>query len=45
MRKASKMIKEKFGIFELTIQVEEYKEEMNNCNQCNVLQTNDFIPK
>jgi len=35
LRKASKLIKEKFNIFDLTIQVEEYKEEMQDCTQCN----------
>ena len=35
LRKASKLIKEKFNIFDLTIQVEEYKDEMQDCSQCN----------
>jgi len=35
LRKASKLIKEKFNIFDLTIQVEEYKDEMQDCTQCN----------
>jgi len=31
---ASREIKTRFDIYELTIQVEEYKDEMKECQQC-----------
>lgn len=34
LRKASSAIRSKFDIFELTIQVEEYRDEMKDCTQC-----------
>lgn len=34
LRQASKEIRSKFDIFELTLQVEEYKEDMQACSQC-----------
>ena len=34
LRTASSTIRAKFEVFELTIQVEEYRNEMDDCNQC-----------
>lgn len=34
LRVASGVIRNKFDIFELTIQVEEYRDEMADCKQC-----------
>ena len=31
---ASQQINDKFSIYELTLQVEEYREEMSDCEQC-----------
>lgn len=36
LRAASHAIRSKFDIFELTIQVEEYREEMADCKQCEI---------
>lgn len=34
LKSASSAIRAKFDVFELTIQVEEYRNEMDDCNQC-----------
>lgn len=34
LQKVSREIRERYDIYELTLQVEEYKEDMQNCNQC-----------
>lgn len=36
LKAASTAIRSKFDIFELTIQVEEYREEMADCKQCEI---------
>lgn len=37
LRKASQRLRSEFDIFDLTLQVEEYKEEMDECTQCQSL--------
>ncbi|RWS31629.1 Zinc transporter 2-like protein [Leptotrombidium deliense] len=36
LKRASNLMRRKFNIFDLTIQVEEYRDEMKDCNQCKI---------
>ena len=34
LREASEAIRRKYNIYEMTLQVEDYEQDMSDCNQC-----------